>query len=429
MIKSSRPLAISHAFPLVGWFLIVGLAACAAGLPGLVAAADGGTLLPFSESEVKRILQHGPWPMSWPGDPSNRVSRKPAAIAFGEKLFFDPRLSVNGGAACGTCHIPERNWTDGRKLAFGLEETDRNTPTVLNVRINRWFGWGGSGDSLWAQSMRPMLDGLEMGMTEKRIADVIRGDSALSCHYQQTFGAAPPVDDDAVMVGAAKALAAFQETLNTGRTPFDEFRDALARGDRKAAARYPENAQRGLKIFVGKGLCNMCHFGPNFTNGEFDEIGIQHYTKMRGIDWGRYNGIKVMEASRFNLLGIYNDDPTRATATFSQHVALDLRNYGQFRVPSLRNVALSAPYMHNGDIATLTDVVKHYSEIDPSRMHLGPDMLDSDGVAIAIPIATILRPLRLTGQEIADVVAFLESLTDSDSQKPRKPVADPQACR
>ena len=399
-------------------------------MPKPGAAAERGTLLPFSDSEIKRILQHGPWPVPWSGDPSNRVSRKPDAIAFGERLFFDPRLSVKGAVSCATCHVPERNWTDGRKLAVGLEEADRNTPTVLNARNNRWFGWGGSGDSLWAQSIRPLLDELEMGMTEKRVADAIRGDGELSCRYRKAFGAPPPpADDDAVMVGAAKALAAFQETLVTGRTPFDEFRDALARGDRKTAARYPENAQRGLKIFVGKGLCSVCHFGPNFTNGEFDEIGIQHYTKKRGIDWGRYTGIKVMEASRFNLLGIYNDDPTRSTATFSQHVVLDLRNYGQFRVPSLRNVALTAPYMHNGDLATLTDVVKHYSEIDPSRMHLGPDLLDSDGVAIAIPIATILKPLHLTGQEIGDVVAFLESLTDSESRKPRKPETDAPACR
>ena len=411
--------------------LIIVMAACAVCLPCLGTAAErGGTLLPFSEAEIKRILQHGPWPLPWRGDRSNRVSGKPAAIAFGERLFFDPRLSVKGAVACATCHVPEHNWTDGRKLAVGLEEADRNTPTVLNVRTNRWFGWGGSGDSLWAQSIRPMLDGLEMGMTEKRVADLIRNDSEFSCRYQKTFGAPPsPADDDAVMVGAAKALAAFQETLVTGRTPFDAFRDALARGDRKAAARYPENAQRGLKIFVGKGLCSVCHFGPNFTNGEFDEIGIQHYTRTRGIDWGRYTGIKAMEASRFNLLGAYNDDPSRASAIFSRHVALDLRNYGQFRVPGLRNVALTAPYMHNGDLATLRDVVKHYSEIDPSRMHLGPDMLDSDGVAIAIPIATILKPLHLTEQEIGDVVVFLETLTDKGSRKPLQSAADAPTCR
>lgn len=430
MITDRRSPAISHAFSYIGRVLIVALAACAAGLPKPGAAAERGTLLPFSASEIKRILEHGPWPVPWRGDPSNRVSGKPAAIAFGERLFFDSRLSAGGTVACATCHVPERNWTDGRKLAVGLEETDRNTPSVLNARLHRWFGWGGSGDSLWAQSIRPMLDGLEMGMTEKRVADLIRNDREFACRYRQAFGAPPsPADDDAVMVGAAKALAAFQETLVTGRTPFDEFRDALARGDRKAAARYPQNAQRGLRIFVGKGLCSVCHFGPNFTNGEFDEIGIRHYTRARGIDWGRYTGIKVMEASRFNLLGRYNDDASRATAIFSRYVALDLRNYGQFRVPGLRNVALTAPYMHNGDLATLRDVVKHYSEIDPSRMHLGPDMLDSDGVATAIPIATILKPLHLTEREIGDVVAFLESLTDTDSTKPRKPRAAGPACR
>jgi cytochrome c peroxidase len=400
-------------------------------LTGAAAVAEqpSGTLIDFSEAEIRSILRHGPWPVPWSRDPSNRVSGKAEAIALGERLFLEPRLSPDGRVSCATCHMPAQSFTDGRKLAMGYQEVDRNTPSVLNARLNRWFGWDGSGDSLWAQSIRPMLDARELAASEQHIAQLVRGDPDLACSYEQAFGTRPAGNDEAITVDVAKALAAFQETLVTGRTAFDEFRDALERGDRKAAARYPEDAQRGLRVFVGKGRCNVCHFGPNFSNGEFEEIGIPHYLKAGGIDWGRAQGIKSVLANRFSLLRSYNDDPARATAIPARHVELNLRNYGEFRIPSLRNAALTPPYMHNGHFETLTEVVRHYSEIDPNRLHLGPEMYDSDGVAIDLQLPTILKPLNLTGREIADVVAFLETLTDSDSRAPRKPLPAAPACR
>ena len=196
----------------------------------------------------------------------------------------------------------------------------------------------------------------------------------------------------------AKALAAFQETIDTGRTPFDDFRDALARGDRAAAARYPLAAQRGLAIFIGKGQCDVCHVGPRFSNGEFHDIGIPFFAAPGRVDAGRFDGIRPLQASRYNLLGPYNDDPTRGTAISTRHVAREHRNFGEFKVPSLRNVARTAPYMHNGSLATLRDVVRHYSEIDEDRLH-------ADG-------ERILKPLRLTAAESDDLVAFLESLDE-----------------
>jgi len=389
------------------------------------AADDRGSLLDFSEEEVRKILQHGPWPPPPSTDPSNRASGRPEAIALGEQLFFDPRLSGKG-ISCATCHVPEKGWADGRKLSMGLSEADRNAPTVHNVRTQRWFGWDGANDNLWSQSVRPMLDAREMGASERHVAELVRNDRDLSCRYEKTFGVRPPAtDDEAVVVGAGKALAAFQETLVTGRTPFDGFRDALERGDRSAAARYPESAQRGLRIFVGKGSCNLCHFGPNFTHGEFHEIGIPVFRKAGGVDWGRYEGIKRLRASRFNLLGPYNDDRARAPGTSTRHVALIPQAFEQFKVPTLRNVALTAPYMHNGHLATLPDVVRHYSEIDVTLLHVAHMYFDPL-VSEAVPTDTLLKPLKLTPLEIADVVAFLASLTDSEA--PRKP-AMPAPCR
>src|ERR1043166_2280426 len=250
---------------------LVLLSLAAAMLPWCGVAADAvNGLLPFSESEVRAILRHGPWPMPWRPDPSNRGSGKQEAIELGERLFFERRLSANGTVSCATCHMPERSWTDGLPRGVALAGVDRNTPHMMNTWLNRWFGWDGTADSLWSQNIRPMLDARELGSSTRQVAALLRADADLSCRYRKSFGAPPPADDDeGVTVGAAKAMAAFQETLPSGRTPFDQFRDALERGDTQAAARYPEAAQRGLKLFIGKGACNVCHLGPNFTNGEF----------------------------------------------------------------------------------------------------------------------------------------------------------------
>ncbi len=237
-----------------------------------------------------------------------------------------------------------------------------------------------------------------MGSDVARLARHVREDASLRAAYTEAFLVPPGRDDETVAVDAAKALAAFEETLVTGRTPFDDFRDALLRGDRAAMARYPVLAQRGLAIFVGSGNCIMCHGGPRFTNGEFHDVGIAFFVEPGRVDPGRYDGIRKLQASRYNLLGPYNDDAARATAVSTRYVALEHRNYGEFKVPSLRNVARTAPYMHNGSLGTLREVVRHYSSIDLDRLH-------ADG-------EQILKPLDLDKYDVDALVAFLESLSD-----------------
>jgi cytochrome c peroxidase len=353
----------------------------------------------FTEEEKKKILSHGPWPPKREPDPSNRVSGKAAAIALGERLFYEPRLSGTGSVLCATCHAPFRGFQDGRARGFGLEEGDRNTPTIVNVRFERWFGWDGANDSLWAQSVRPLLDPREMRSSASHVARFVRQERAVSEGYEKAFGQAPGADDGKILVDVAKALAAFQETLVSGRTPFDEFRDALERGDAAAMAAYPAAAQRGLRIFVGEGRCDLCHFGPQFTNGEFADTGVPFFVAKSKVDQGRYGGIKKLKENPLNLLGAFNDDPSRSTATSTSHVELQHRNFGEFRVPGLRNVAGTSPYMHNGSLATLRDVVLFYSNLDEERLH-------ADG-------AKILRPLKLSEEQVRDLTAFLESLTDT----------------
>jgi cytochrome c peroxidase len=379
-------------------FLVLAATAAARAAPG------------FTDAETRAVLAHGPWPAPWARDPSNRVSGNAAAIDLGERLFFDRRLSGNGEISCSRCHLPERNWSDGLARAVGLGDVDRNTPSVVNARYQRWFGWDGANDSLWAQSVRPILDPRELGAGAGHIAKLLRGDSDLACRYRKSFGSPPGPDDEKVLVDAAKALAAFQETLVSGRTPFDEYRDALVRGDKSAAERYPEAALRGLRIFVGKGSCSVCHAGPAFTNGEFHDTGIPFFIRPGQVDAGRHGGIKRLLANRMNLLGPYSDDAGRSSAVGTRHVVLEHRNFGEFKVPSLRNLAFTAPYMHNGSLATLRDVVRHYSEISPDRLH-------SDGEAI-------LKPLKLTERETGDLVAFLESLSDGGGGYRRRPFVE-----
>lgn len=310
-------------------------------------------LLDFTDIEIARILQHGPWPPPLRPDPSNRVSGKAEAIALGERLFFEPCLSGTGSVLCATCHAPFRAFQDGRARAFGLEEVDRNTPSVVDTRFYRWYGWDGAQDSLWAQSIRPLLDPREMRASAAHVAKVIR--THFAADYEKAFGRPPAGDDEELLVDAGKALAAFQEMLVSGRTPFDDFRDALERNERDKASKYPLAAQRGLRIFVGKGNCSVCHFGPQFT------------------------------------------DRSRASVAATRHVEAQHRNFGEFRVPGLRNVAATAPYMHNGSLATLRDVVRFYSELNEERLHAGGER--------------VLKPLRLKHDEIDDLAAFLESLS------------------
>lgn len=363
--------------------------------------AAAQVLLDFTEGERAAIARHGPWPPVPDRDPSNRVSGESAAIEFGRLLFFDPALSADGRIACATCHRPDRGWTDGEPVSTGLARGVRNTIGLANQRLNRWFGWDGANDSLWAQSIRPLLDPVEMGSTPAAVAAHLRREPELRCRFRAAFGAEPGADDEGVLVDAAKALAAFQETIVSAPTPFDRFRDALERGDAPAASRYPIEAQRGLRLFINRGQCHLCHFGPNFTNGEFGDVGLPFFIRPGVVDPGRHGGIRRLKASPFSLLGRFNDASDPAVSVATRHVALEHRNFGEFRVPSLRELGRTAPYMHSGAVASLRDVVRHYSDLDEDRLH-------ADG-------ERILRRLDLTSGEVDDVVAFLRTLTADEA--------------
>jgi cytochrome c peroxidase len=384
-------------------------AACRAGaaVRGLAAAALActlvlpawpGTLLDFTAEERARIASHGPWPTAPGYDAANRVGSRPEAVAFGRRLFFDPALSATGQLSCAHCHDPKRAFQDGRPVALGRGAGHRNTPTLLDVRERRWFGWDGASDSLWLASLVPLLDPREMSTSPRALAAWLRADARRVEAYRRAFGADPPADDERLAVDLAKALAAYQATLRSPRTAFDRFRDALGVGNEKAAARYPLAAQRGLRIFIGEGRCSVCHTGPAFTNDEFGDVGVPFFVAGGGVDAGRHGGLGRLLASGFNRLGPYNDAGAGdARAALTRHLMIEPRHYGEFRVPGLRQLARTAPYMHDGSLATLKDVVRHYSELDEERLH-------ADG-------ERILRRLNLSAREAADLEAFLRTLS------------------
>ena len=361
-------------------------------LPWLYSAA---LALDFSADEISLIKSHGPWPPAPVVDDSNRVSGNPLAIEFGEQLFFERDLSVDNRMSCAGCHLPQVGFTDGQDIGFGRGRLNRNTSSVLNIGGNRWFGWGGENDSLWAQSVRPILAADELASSASIVKEAVMERDDYRDKYLRLFGNPAAHDEELVLVNIAKALAAYQETLFSQRAPFDEFRDALLANDQQGIDAFPEDAKRGLKLFIGEGRCNVCHLGPRFSSGEFGDIGIPFFIA-GGVDAGRYHGIKAMRINRFNLLGKYNDGKVSDNGLASQQVRLTHRNWGEFKVPGLRDVSRTAPYMHNGSIQTLEAVIDHYSEINEDRLH-------ADG-------ERILRPLNLSDRQKDDLLAFLRSL-------------------
>ena len=351
----------------------------------------------LSADEVAQTLRHGPWPPEVVLDPSNRVSGDANAIALGKALFSDSILSRDRTMSCASCHDPERDFTDGLARAAGRKTLDRNTQALWNLAGQRWFGWSGDSDSLWAQNLTPLLNPDELGHDAQSMQSALLA-SPHRPAYEALFGemdAEPALD---TTVNVAKLLAAYIETLRSGKTSFDHFRDALEIGDMQMAAQYPEPAQRGLQIFLGQGNCTFCHSGPAFTNGEFHDAAVPYFLEQGGVDPGRAEGIERLTESPFTLDGAFSDDPSKAGAWAVRNVRFQHGNFGIFRVPTLRRAAHTAPYMHDGSLPDLAAVVQHYNHIDMERLH-------SDGEAI-------LRPLGFTDQEAEDLEAFLKTLSD-----------------
>lgn len=375
-------------------------------------AGSSAAVRGLDAASLSMLASLGPWPPQKETDKSNPFSGKAAAIRLGERLFSAPGLSGSGQVSCASCHQPLRHFSDGLPLRPMAGEPRRNTPSVVDASFNRWFGWGGSSDSLWAASLQPFLDNNEMG-PERRVPAHFRESPGLWADYLRVLGERPvAADDTALLVDIAKLLAAFQETLVSPRAPFDAFRDAVLHGDARAASRYPGAAVRGFQLFAGKARCIVCHSGPGFTNHEFDKVGISVRTPSGSMDWGRYSGAKSMLASRFNALRPHATGASTQRIDLTRHASASVDTQGAFRVPGLRGVSKTAPYMHNGSLASLQEVLEHYSTLDAIGMALAsPHSHDDLDIQARPPAANFFStPLNLTPQEISDLVAFLKTL-------------------
>jgi cytochrome c peroxidase len=354
---------------------------------------------PLGAHELRQVLALGPWPPAPKRDPGNKVSGNALAIELGRQLFRDPRMSPVGYIACVTCHQPDRAFTDVKARAHGLADLPRNTPALANLSLQRWYGWGGASDSLWMASIKPILDAREFDGNAALVTRLFTREPELAACYRRVFGVSALRNPERTVVNVGKALAAFVETLVTSRTPFDEFRDALAAGDAERAAAYPLAAQRGLQLFIGRAGCVDCHSGPNFSDGRFhsgaapaDEMAAAVARSL--ADDGRLGDARYLKASRFNLQGAYNDDASRRNAAATRHLVVSGSLAGTFRTPTLRNVAVTAPYFHDGQTERLSDAVQHTQ----------PASASTSGAALG-------EPLDLG--EIDDLAAFLATLTDA----------------
>lgn len=374
----------------------------------------------FTSEELERIFQHSPLGEP-PRDPGNAVGDSPEAAQLGQRLFFDGRLSRGGTVSCATCHEPSKGFGDGEALSprFAL---DRNIPTLWNAAYHRWYFWDGRADSLWSQALKPIENPLEMASTRLQAVHAVLGDPVLRESYRRTFGEAPDLSDatrfpatgapghpswsamregdratvDRAFANLGKALAAYERRLLSRRSAFDVFVEGLKSGDAAKLAALSPSAREGLKLFVGKANCRLCHGGPAFSDGEFHNIGVPPSKGPPTPD--RFAAIAEVRKDPFNTKGAFSDDPAAGREKLD-YLIQSQDHWGQVKTPGLRNVARTAPYMHQGQFRTLKDAVEYYSTL-------------TGMVQAGHHERVILLPLRLTDAEIGSLVAFLESLTD-----------------
>lgn len=339
-----------------------------------------------------------------PADPTNAVAENPAAAALGRRLFFEPGLSGNGRISCATCHDPEKHFTDGQRVSAGIGGAagTRNSPTVVGAAYAPFLFWDGRSDSLWSQALGPLQSRVEMGATRAGVVDFVRSQPSYRREFEAVFGPldAAGMSVDRAFANVGKALAAYERTLRPGESRFDRYVEAVLLGDE--AGRGPMNDAEiaGLKIFLSpRSGCLQCHNGPLFTNQSFHNIGTGSggaatADNDRPPDFGRLIGLQALSMDEFNCRGAYRDGgagcPNLDFVNRDDHGGL---LEGAFKVPGLRSVARTAPYMHDGRYATLDAVLEHYREPPRGVRHE-------------------LKAAAFTGGELAALAAFLRTLTE-----------------
>lgn len=304
---------------------------------GLVTA---GTLV-AEESKPPRGLSVVPVPKDNPSSAEK--------IELGKQLYFDKRLSADNTVACASCHDPKKGWSNSDKTAVGIggQRGGRSSPTVVNSAYQAFQFWDGRAKSLEQQAVGPIANPIEMNLPLDKAVEKIGAIKGYQDQFQKVFG--QPVSD----VNIGKAIAAFERTVLSGDAPYDRLRA----GDESAMS---VQAREGMQLFFGKANCSSCHSGPNFTDNGFHNIGVSFTTEKPDL-------------GRFEISKVEGDK-------------------GAFKTPTLREIARTAPYMHDGSLATLEEVVDYYDKGGTPNMYLDEELF----------------PLKLTVEQKAALVAFLK---------------------
>jgi cytochrome c peroxidase len=320
-------------------------------------------------------------------------------VALGDKLFHDQRFSIDGKVSCATCHADKKAFTDSPlKTSEGHDKLTgaRNAPTVINAAYFKTLFWDGRSSSLEDQSQFPMINPVEMGLpNHEPVLKIVRDDPAYAEAFKKVFGKS---GKDVTMEEVKKAIAAFERTVISGDSPFDRW---YFGGDANAIS---EQAKRGFAVYVGQGRCVSCHVVEQtqalFTDNKFHNIGVGINRIQADIPRLAGEFLKAKASGADVDKAVLGDPKTSDLGRFAVTDAFD--EIGGFKTSTLRNIALTAPYMHDGSLKTLKDVVKHYNEGGKSP---------GDNFPINPYLSGGIRPLNLTDQQIDDLVAFMESLT------------------
>ncbi len=316
----------------------------------MLACAAVLAVLAFAQAKDESLFRL-PKPMAAPPQPADNPMT-PAKVALGRLLYFDKRLSKDATVSCATCHDPNKGWTDQAPVSTGIrgQHGTRNAPTVLNAAYSDYQFWDGRAASLEEQAAGPIGNPVEMGFNARGVEARLSKIEGYRPLFAAAFG-----DKKVTLERVVKAIASFERTAITGDSPYDRYEA----GDRTALS---ADQQAGMALFFGKANCSVCHTGPNFTDGDFHNIGVGMAAKRP--DLGRYEQTKLE------------------------------RDRGAFKTPTLRNLADTFPYMHDGSVKTLAEVVDFYDKGGEKNPWLSSD----------------IHPLGLTAREKRQLVAFLGAL-------------------
>ncbi|HET6765992.1 MAG TPA: cytochrome c peroxidase [Chitinophagaceae bacterium] len=287
------------------------------------------------------------------------INNEPVTKAeLGKLLFFDTILSSDSTISCASCHKPQFAFADTAATSRGVGglQGSRNTPSAMNVALQRNFFWDGRAETLEEQALAPIENPVEMNLPIDKALQRLKENEGYNAYFKKIFNSEP------TRANVAEALATFERGLETSESPFDQwkfYQDPQAVSDA---------VKRGFIVFNNKGKCIQCHFGSNFASDGFRNIGL-------------FDGRALNDSGRAVISG-------------------DLQDAGKFKIAPLRNVAVTAPYMHNGMFRTLKEVIEFYN--DPVK--IVPNAVNRDSL--------LAKPLGLTEQEKADLETFLIALTD-----------------